>query len=217
MEIPHDLFRRGRRKRSPLTILAASVTLAFPVLAGGCLSQNPDAGQGVAVNGANPKSDLELGNAVLVEGTPIMRAYLQRPGTRFGSSSELYETRNVLFIEAGQGAAHWLLSDNDHDVQVTDIETTHQPNVSQVIASAALVKPAGQNTESAMGKLLLFDPPGRRIVEVSDGVAAIQIASISGDEISILFERGRRLALDVFDAQSLTKLRERVIEIPPVR
>jgi hypothetical protein len=217
MEIPHKLLRHGGQKNPPLAILVASVTLALSVSTGGCFSQNPDASQGVAVNGASPKSDLELGNATFVQGTGVMRAYLQRPGSAFGSSDERYDIRNVLFIESGQSAAHWLLSDSDHTVEVSDVETTHQPNASQVIASVALVKPPGPHMESTTGKLLLFDPPGRKIVEVSDGVRAIQIASISGNEISILFERGRRLTLDVFDAQSLTKVGEQVIEIPPVK
>ena len=49
--------------------------------------------------------------------------------------------------------------------------------------------------------------------------SAIQIVSISGDEISILFERSRHLLLEVFKAlHNLSPgCAKQAIEIPPVK
>jgi hypothetical protein len=57
----------------------------------------------------------QLGRAEIVPGTGVMRAVLsvdgEGTGKGFGSSGGSTETRNILFIEGGQKAAHWLLPD----------------------------------------------------------------------------------------------------------
>jgi hypothetical protein len=218
---PRKFFRGQWRIYSVLIILALLAVGSFIVHEMGIDSvQDREADAGIPVNGVDPKADLVLSSASFVPGTQVMRAELQRnDGARFssGGSGEYRETRNILFIEPGQKTAHWLLPDNDHVIDTTDIEETKQPNGERVVATAALVKSPSPSPEIATGKLLLFDPPGRKVVAVADGVRAIQIASLSGDELNLLYERDKRLFLDVFDAQSITKLREQEIEIPPVK
>jgi len=149
----------------------------------------------------------------------VMRAELQRfPGEAKFSSGYSSETRNILFIEPGQKAAHWLLNDNDHIlVDSSDITDEKEPNERRVVVTAVLVKSATESPESAAGKLLLFDPPGKKIIELADHVRTIQVASIKGGELSVLYERDKRLFLDVFDPQSMGKLREQEIEVPQLK
>jgi hypothetical protein len=217
-------FRYVWRVNAVLILLAAAaVTLGV----GGLLVQefgfkaarNREAEAGIAVSGTNAKSDLVLSRASVVEGTQVMRAELQRfPGEAKFSSGYSSETRNILFIEPGQKAAHWLLTDNDHIVvDSSDITDQKEPNEKRVVVTAVLVKSATESPENAVGKLLLFDPPGKRIVEVADHVRTIQVASIKGGELSILYERNKRLFLDVFDPQSIGKLREQEIEVPQLK
>ena len=217
-------FRYLWRVNAMLILLAAAaVTLGV----GGLLVQefgfkaarNREAQAGIAVADPNTKLDLVLSRASVVEGTQVMRAELQRfAGEAKFSSGYASETRNILFIEPGQKAAHWLLADNDHIVvDSSDITEQKEPNEKQVVVTAALVKSATETPESAIGKLLLFDPPGKRIVEVADHVRTIQVASIKGGELSILYERDKRLFLDVFDPRSIAKLREQEIEVPQLK
>jgi len=221
MKKSQNFFRYIWRINAVLILLAAgAVTLGV----GGLLVQefgfkaarNREAEAGIAVTGPNAKSDLVLSRASIVEGTQVMRAELQRsPGEVKFSSGYNSETRNILFIEPGQKAAHWLLPDNDHIVvDSSDITDREESNEKRVVVTAVLVKSATQSPESALGKLLLFDPPGKRIVAVADHVRTIQVASIKGGELSILYERDKRLFLDVFDAQSIAKLREQEIAVP---
>jgi hypothetical protein len=221
MRKSQKFFRYIWRINSVLIFLAAgAVTLGV----GGLLVQefefkaarNREAEAGIAVAGSNTKSDLVLSRASIVEGTQVMRAELQRsPGQVKFSSGYSSENRNILFIEPGQKAAHWLLPDNDHIVvDSSDMADQKESNEKRVVVTAVLVKSATQSTERAVGRLLLFDPPGKRIVEVADNVRTIQVASIKGGELSILYERDKRLFLDVFDPQSIAKLREQEIEVP---
>jgi hypothetical protein len=48
-------------------------------------------------------------------------------------------------------------------------------------------------------------------------VRTIQVASIKAGELSILYERDKRLFLNVFDPQSMAKLREQEIEVPQLK
>jgi hypothetical protein len=182
-------------------------------------ARNRAADAGIAVAGPNVKSDLVLSRASFVEGTQVMRAELHRfPGEVKFSSGYSSETRNILFIEPGQKAAHWLLSDNEHIVvDSSDITEQTASNEKRVVVTAVLVKSATEPSESAFGKLLLFDPAGKKIVEVADHVRTIQVASIKAGELSILYERDKRLFLDGFDPQSMAKLREQEIEVPQLK
>lgn len=182
-------------------------------------ARNRAADAGIAVAGPNAKSDLVLSRASVVEGTQVMRAELQRfPGEVKFSSGYSSETRNILFIEPGQKAAHWLLPDNEHIVEdSSDITDQTGLNEKRVVVTAVLVKSATEPPENAVGKLLIFDPPGKRIIEVADGVRTIQVASIKAGELSILYERDKRLFLNMFDPQSIAKLREQEIEVPQLK
>ena len=217
------LFRYLWRINAVLILLAAGA-VTFGI--GGLLVQefgfkaarNREAEAGIAVAGPNSKLDLVLSRASVVEGTQVMRAQLQRfPGEAKFSSGYNSETRNILFIEPGQKAAHWLLPDNDHIVVDSSDITDLRENQKRVMVTAVLVKSAAESPESALGRLLLFDPPGKKIVEVADHTRTIQVASIKGGELSILYERDKRLFLDVFDPQSLAKLREQEIEVPQLK
>jgi hypothetical protein len=217
-------FRYIWRLNAVLILFAAgAVTLGV----GGLLVQefgyktarNREADAGIAVAGPNAKSDLVLGRASVVEGTQVMRAELQRfQGEVKYSSGYNSETRNILFIEPGRKVAHWLLPDNDHIVvDSSDITDEREAHEKRTVVTAVLVKPANESPERTVGKLILFDPPGKRIVEVADHVRTIQVASINGGELSILYERDKRLFLDVFDPQSVAKLREQEIEVPKLK
>jgi hypothetical protein len=172
---------------------------------------------GVPVAGPDTKSDLRLGHPSLVTGTEVMRADLVGKSTNvsFSSGGTSFATRNILFIEPNQKTAHWLLPDNAHSVQdLLDIADEKESNERPVIGTAVLVKQANVPAETAVGRLLLFDPPGRHIVEVSDNVRDIQVASIRGGRLTILYERERQLHLEVFDPHTITKVRDQVIDVP---
>ena len=64
------------------------------------------------------------------------------------------------------------------------------------------------------GKLLLFDPSGRTIVEVANNVRNIHPTSLSGGDLTILYERNRRMVLAAFDPGSLAKRGEQEIDVP---
>jgi hypothetical protein len=226
MRKSQEFFRYIWRVNALLILLAAgAVTLGV----GGLLVQefgfkaarNREAEAGIAVAGSDTKSDLVLSRASIVAGTQVMRAELQRyPGEVKFSSGSGYnsETRNILFIEPDQKTAHWLLPDNDHVVlDSSDITEQKDSNKNRVVVTAVLVKPVTTSPESATGKLLLFDPPGTKIVEVADHVRTIQVASIEGGELRVLYEREKRLFLDVFDSHSIAKLREQEIEVPQLK
>jgi hypothetical protein len=88
-----------------------------------------------------------------------------------------------------------------------------------MIATAVLVKPparsSGANSSDAgSGRLLLFDPSGKNVVEVASGVREIHLINVSAGELTILYERNRRFVLAAFDSGSLAKRREQEIDIP---
>jgi len=105
--------------------------------------------------------------------------------------------------------ARWLLPDDDHIiVRAADIATEAEPGKqSPTIATTVLVKARGGNRETATGKLLLFDPGARRVVEVADDVRELHSATLASDTIRLLYERERRLVLATFEVWSLTKRR----------
>ncbi len=219
-------------------ILLAAGAITFGVVAllvgefGARAARNREAEAGIPVVAADSSAPLSLGRASAVAGTDVMRAdlSLNRGGAGF-SSGGYTETRNILFIEPGQKVARWLLPDNDHvrtrplnirkqesvgpkigdSSDITD-DTDH--NAKRMIATAVLVKATTGSPETAVGRLLLFDPPGRKIVEVASNVREIHLASLAGGELTILYERDRRLVLAAFDPRSLEKRREQEIDVP---
>ena len=178
-------------------------------------SREAEAGIPVAAP-ADSNAHLSLGRASVVAGTNVMRAVLSLDHGGKGFSSGGYsETRNILFIEPDQKEARWLLPDNDHIVSdSSDITEGSDRSSKRLIATAVLVKSPTGSPETAGGRILLFDASGRKIVEVASDVRELHLASLSGGELTVLFERNRRLVVAAFDPGSLTKRREQEIVVP---
>jgi hypothetical protein len=180
-------------------------------------ARNREADAGIpVVAAADSSARLSLGRASVVVGTKVMRADLSLNRGEAGFSSGGYtETRNILFIEPSQNVARWLLPDNDHIISdSSDITEETNGNAKRTIATAVLVKSTIGSLETAAGRLLLFDPSGRKIVEVATNAREIHLTSLSGSDLTILYERNRRLVLAAFDPGSLAKRGEQEIEVP---
>ena len=76
-----------------------------------------------------------------------------------------------------------------------------------------MLKPV-TNTYVPTGKLIVFDPTGRTVVEVSDEVTAVKSAALKDEVVTILFERRKRLVRATFDPKTLAKLGEQEIDVP---
>ena len=179
-----------------------------------------DAAVGPKVAANQEEAGLILWHATVVTGTPTMRANLvARHGGSGFSSGEYNEIRNVLFISPGEKNARWLLPDHDHViVERDDIDKADDASKRHaMVATAALVKSRGAIDETAVGRLLLFDSTGRHIVTVADGVRALHTATLSSNEIAVLYERDRRLFLATFDPESLEKRHEQQIDVPALK
>jgi hypothetical protein len=221
MRKSQNFFRYLWRVNAVLILLAAgAITFGVGALLvgefGARAARNREAEAGIPVVAADSNAHLSLGRASVVAGTDVMRAdlSLNRGGAGF-SSGGYTETRNILFIEPGQKVARWLLPDNDHVIaDSSDIIDDTDRNAKRMIATAVLVKSTMASPETAAGRLLLFDPPGRKIVEVASNVREIHLASLSGGELTILYERNRRFVLAAFDPGSLAKRREQEIDVP---
>jgi len=217
------LFRYVWRIDAVLILIAAgAITFGVGAMVtsefGARSARSRDAEAGVPV-AADPKTSLSLGNTSQVPGTNVLRAdlFLDRGGAGF-SSGGYREIRNILFIEPGQKSAHWLLPDNDHQiVDNSDIGERKTDDPKRIIATAVLVKPTTGTPESSTGKLLLFDPSGRNIVQVADGVRQIHHASFGNGDLTILYERNRHFVMASFDSTSLTKHSEQEIEVPQLK
>ena len=92
-----------------------------------------------------------------------------------------------------------------------------EPNARRVIATTVLVKSRSDDPVMAKGTLFLFDPPGNKVMEVATNVRGIHVASFAGGELTILYERERRLVFAAFDPSSLAKRREHEIDVPQVK
>jgi len=146
----------------------------------------------------------------------------------FSSGKGYFETRNILFIDASDKVAHWLLPDTDHVVaEATDIGEGNntQPVVGQyngvrltkTIAILAYVKPNGEHWRDSLGDLLLSDSTGLHVSKIANEVKDVKSAMLLRNEIVILYERNHRLVLQAFDPTSLAKRREQEIEIPALK
>ena len=179
-----------------------------------------DATAGPVVAAGESNSALVLGRASVVQGSDMMRAELgvYRPGAGF-SSGGYTETRNILFIEPGDTVARWLLPDHDHVITESSDVMKHQdqPKTTSTVATVVLVKNRGPALESAAGRLLLFGPSGKAIVEVADGVRTMHAAALTRGNLAVLFERDRRLFLASFDPESLAKRHEQQMEVPQLK
>src|SRR3954451_10814926 len=222
MSKTQKLFRYLWRINAVLILFAAgAITFGVGVLLieefGSRTARSREAEAGIPVAAAADSSThLSLGRASVVAGTNVMRAdlSLDRGGKGF-SSGGYSETRNILFIEPDQKEARWLLPDNDHIVSDnSDITEGTDRSLKRLIATAVLVKATTGSPETGVGRLLLFDASGRNIIEVASNVRELHLASLSGGELIMLFERNRRLVVVAFDPGSLTKRREQEIAVP---
>jgi hypothetical protein len=163
---------------------------------------------------------LFLGQASLVQGTMVMRAdlLLHQEGGGF-SSSGYAETRNVLFVDPTETDARWLLPDDKHViVEHSDVIKKEPDNqAGRTVATVALVKAVDVDRQTGKGRLLLFGPSGRPLTEVADGVRAMHVAQLSGDQITVLYERDRQLVVAMFDVATLGKRREQVLSVPVLK
>lgn len=214
-------FRYLWRINAVLILVAAgSIIVGIAVLLAGefgaTTARNREAEAGIPVAAAADTGHLSLGRASLVPGTDVMRADLSLDRAAKGFSGGGYsETRNILFIDPAQKDGRWLLPDNDHIVTDTsDIIEDADHNAKRLIATAVLVKAAIGSPETAGGTLLLFDASGSKVIEVASEVRELHLASLSGSQLTVLFERNRRLVVATFDPGSLAKRTEREINVP---
>jgi hypothetical protein len=207
-------------------ILVAAGAITFGVGAllvaefGSRSAMKREAESGLAVAGPQSDPRLSLAPAILLSGTHVMRAQLllYRGGGGF-SSGGYGETRNLLFVEPGDKTARWLLPDNQHVISDNPdiVVDEDDPKAKRILATAALVKPSTDQLEVTKGKLLLFDPAAKRIVEVADGVRKIHVVSVVNGEVSLLYERDRRLIMARYDGTSLTRRGEEQIDVPQLK
>ncbi len=217
-------FRYVWRINAVLILLAAGAATVGIVAAlvsefGDKVVRHREETAGVPVAVDDSSVDLSLGRAVVVPGSNVVRIDLSlNRGGKGLSSGGHTETRNILFIEPGQKAGRWLLPDNDHVID-DSTEINDEPDLKgpRTIATAVLVKSANTSSETAVGKLLLFNPTGRNIVEGATSVRQIRIATLSGGELTVLYERDRHLVLAEFDPQSLARRSEQEIDVPQLK
>lgn len=111
-----------------------------------------------------------------------------------------------------------MLPDNDHVIaERSEIKDQQDHGREDTIATAVLVKPRSNQAETVSGRLLLFSPDGKKIVEVANGVRDLQVATLDSGGVTLLYERQRRLVLASFDRSSLAKKREQDIEVPQLK
>ncbi len=160
---------------------------------------------------------LEFGRASLVSDTGVMRVDLIRRGSGYEYSSGSYgEIRNILFLDPGADKGRWLLPDADHVItESRGIEREEAGGRKQLLALAGLVKPAGADENLADGRLLVFDPTGRVVAPLSDGVRSLHLAAPGqGAEFIVMYERQRRFVVATLDPVTLKARSEHVLEIP---
>ena len=170
--------------------------------------------------GKDSSTPLILGRATAVKGTNILSADLlasRATGKRFGSDGDSTNVRNVLFIEPGEKSGRWLLPDNSHVISDSNEITDGTGSATErALATVALVK-AANDADDVPGKLVLYGPSGKNVVEVAKNVARVHLASFSGGELTILYERNRRFVLAEFNPNSLAKLKEQEIDVPVLK
>jgi len=152
-----------------------------------------------------------------VPGTTVMRVDLV--AVRAGFSSGHYQTRNVLFLDPAEKNGRWLLPDSRHELTET-VQLHKKPDDQEPgrpLATCSLVKQADAE-RSSTGRLLIFDPVGKRVQFVADEVNRLHVASIGpAGEVLVLYERDRKFVTAVIDPASFAVEREQAFEIPPLK
>jgi len=181
-------------------------------------TREAESGPLAAAGTSDPR--LFLGQASVVPGTIFMRAELLRSREGGGFSSSGYtETRNILFIDPKEKHARWLLADDRHViVETSDVSTARSDGeATRTVATVALVKGVDADRQTGTGELLLFGPAGEPIVKVSENVRALHVAALSGQQITVLYERDRQLIMGAFDAASLARQEEQIMPVPALK
>jgi hypothetical protein len=83
----------------------------------------------------------------------------------------------------------------------------------RVIATAILVKPQTEQSETATGKLLWLDAAGKNTVEIAKDVRNVHVATLSAGALTLLYERNRRLVFATYEPVSLAKKGEQEVEV----
>jgi hypothetical protein len=225
MNRSQHFFRYLWRVNAVLIFIAAAA-IAFGAGAlfvgylGGLAAGNREPASGLLVAGPQADPGLFLTGANLLPGTQVMRASLvvYRAGGGF-SSGGYSDTRNLLFVAAGDKTARWLLPDHQHVItdSVDIMADEDDARLKRIVAAAALVRPSGDQRDAATGRLLLCDPAGRRIIDVANGVRKLHVASVLNGEVSLRYERDHHLMLVRFDAASLLQRGEEQVDVPQLR
>jgi hypothetical protein len=143
-----------------------------------------------------------------------MRVDLARQ--RSGFSCGYGEVRNILFLDPADKAGHWLLPDSQHFFAASLELST--PEAKHTLGTVALVKEAGHESDVSTGKLLLFDPVGRIVEPLADGVRQLNVASVapSGDFV-VLYERSRQFVIAVVDGRTFKSKQQQAFDIPTLK
>lgn len=211
-----------------ILILVAAAGISFAVInlitaeLGWSSARRKAADAAPQVGSSETGERLFLGQVSLVPGTTVLRGELQvhRAGSGFSSGSSGYvEVRNLLFVKDRATAGHWLLPDNNHIItERHDVAPDNQEHSRRIpVATVALVKPAHEDPELAVGELLLLDPSGDRLQTVAKGVRQLHTAAVQDSGLLLLFERQRKYVAASFDLPSLAKKDERELEVPQLR
>ena len=225
MSKSQKVFRFLWRVNAILILVAAgAITFGAGTLlmgqVGASVARRREAESGPLAKGATTDPRLLLGQVSAVPGSSYMRADLVLPRDGEGFSGGGYtETRNVLFIDSAEKGARWLLPDDKHIIVGSfDVMTNEDQSKSKrMVATVALVKTSDSDRQTGKGRLLLFGPSGSPIVEVADGVRALHIAGLSGEQIHVLYERDGQLVVALFAAASLAKQREQAMTVPALK
>jgi hypothetical protein len=87
-----------------------------------------------------------------------------------------------------------------------------------MLGTAALVKVVGQESEAATGRLLLFNPVGRTIAWLAEGVRRLNAAYVTpAGECVLLYERNRQFVVAVVEGRTFKLSREQVFDIPALK
>jgi len=189
----------------------------------GCNARRRKAADAAPPVVANTDEKLYLGRMQTVEGSRVLRGELLAPRREFGIGSGSYnnsETRNILYLDIGSTEARWLLPDSTRIIAEEAIvwSDTQEASTRQQVANLALVKPNSPDLQLAEGALLVFDPAGRYVITVADGVRALNHASLmDNDTILVVYERAHRYVRAILDAHSLEVRGVQDVTVPELR
>lgn len=201
-----------------IAIAAAGVAVAVVVVTIETIQSNVrrrEAAAASVIPGKPANKELHLGGLVPVEGTSIFRATLstQQHVSSFSSGGDS-DTRNILFVDTATGTATWLLPSDKESIARNE-DVTEPGERKPPLATVALVKPSGENADTATGRLLILDVAGRHVEQFASDVHALDGVSITpAGDIAVLFQKNRKYYLALFDRTTRAKRSERELAVP---